>query len=285
MSFLAQSALDLAPIGSANAQRGWRATLHLQFERRAGVSVLAERRHSGPLVVQRPFYPEEDVCHVYVVHPPGGVVAGDELAVNAKVHLGAHALVTTPAAGKFYRSEGLTAKLSQYFTVEGGIFEWLPQENIFYPQAAAELTTLVRLNATARFFGWEVNCFGLPACNQAFHAGALRQSLELQVDANLILCEHQFFDWECIAARWGMAGNFAAGTLLAYPARPQVLDAARGAAQEDVTLSCSLVDGAMICRAVAPRADRLRWAFVAIWSAVRPLMMRRNAVLPRVWAT
>ncbi len=271
--------------GGAYGRRGWLARLDLVFERRAGISVLAERRHSGPLVVQRPFYPEGDVCHVYVVHPPGGVVAGDELALLARVLPHAHALVTAPAAGKFYRSEGLTARVAQVFTVEDGILEWLPQENILYPQSVAAIETRVRLSGAGRFFGWEVACFGLRAQAEHFRRGELHQTLELEVDGDLVLCERQRIDWECITARWGMAGNTVAGTLLAYPARARDVDAARGAAQGDVILSCTLVDRAMICRAIAVRGDQLRHTFVAVWKALRPLLLQRAAVLPRVWAT
>jgi len=274
-----------APAAFASAPPGWQARLDLSFEHRRGATVLVRRQHHGPLLVQRPFYPEGAVCHVYVIHPPGGVVAGDELALDAQVGSGAHALLTTPAAGKFYRSEGPTARLRQDFSVEAGMLEWLPQENIFFPGASVEVCSTVRLSAAARYFGWELSCFGLTARAEPFRAGQLHQHLDLWLDDNLLVSERQRIDWECIAARWGMAGNAAVGTLLAYPATQHDLDAARETVVADVSVSSTLVDGVMVCRAIAPRGDRLRQAFVAIWSRVRPLIMGRSAVLPRVWAT
>jgi len=267
------------------ARPGWQAQLELAFERRAGTTVLADRRHSGPLIVQRPFYPEGEVCHVYVVHPPGGVVAGDELALGAQVRPGAHALLTTPAAGKFYRSEGATARLTQDFTVEAGILEWLPQESIFYPGASALVRATIRLRAAARFFGWEVSCLGLPASAAPFHTGELRQHLDVWFETQLLLTERQHIDREVIAARWGLAGNAAIGTLLAFPATQHELAAARTAAGTDTVLGCTLVDGVLVCRALAQRGDRLRQAFVEIWSKVRPLLLGRESMSPRVWAT
>lgn len=285
MSDVEQSNPSLSLAGKRNGGRGWQAQLDLSFGSREGNTVLTGWRHIGPLVVQRPFYPEAGACHVYVVHPPGGIVAGDELSLNAQVEPDAHALITTPAAGKFYRSEGSTARLMQEFTVQGGRLEWLPQESIYYPEAVAEVSTHVHLHGSARFVGWEIGCFGLTARDEPFRAGQLRQSLELRVDNELVLCERQLVNSEVIETRWGTGGNASVGTLLAFPAGERDLHAARSVEQEDVLLSCTLVDGSMICRATAPRADRLRRTFVAVWTAIRPLLVGRAAVPPRVWAT
>ena len=44
-----------------------------------------ERRHEGPFCIQRPFYPGDGACHVYLLHPPGGLAAGDELDLDVDV--------------------------------------------------------------------------------------------------------------------------------------------------------------------------------------------------------
>src|SRR5258708_2362269 len=83
--------------------QAWKAELGLRFGRVGARSVLLEKRSDGPLVVQKPLYPEGDsVCHAIVVHPPGGIAGGDELHLDVKAAAGAHALLTTPGAGKRY---------------------------------------------------------------------------------------------------------------------------------------------------------------------------------------
>src|SRR5512137_547009 len=136
---LTPPAVDLAPAlpaGEYPVGKGWRAELVLGFRWQDGRTVLATRRHIGPLTVQRPFYPEGDVCHVYVLHPPGGVVAGDCLTIAINAEADSAALVTTPAAGKFYRSDGKLARQQVSLTVAANAaLEWLPQETIIYEGA------------------------------------------------------------------------------------------------------------------------------------------------------
>jgi urease accessory protein len=146
------------------SESGWAAELALRFAVRGerGRTELVGRRHVGPLRVQRPFHPEPSgACHVYVLHPPGGVVGGDQLALDVSVESGAHALLTTPAAAKLYRSAGPCARVQQALRVgEGARLEWLPHENIAFSAANAELTTRVELEQGARFLGWVVLCLG-----------------------------------------------------------------------------------------------------------------------------
>jgi urease accessory protein len=274
---------------TAAPARGWNASLMLQFERRSARTILQRRRHEGPLLVQRPFYPEGEVCHVYVIHPPGGVVGGDELRLAVTVAEGARALLTTPAAGKFYRSTGLCARLTQRLQVQNGFLEWLPQENIFYPRAQVRAVTQVELTGSARFFGWEVGCYGLPARSAPFEDGRVLQGFELWHDGRPLLLERLALDADAQRARWGLAGQAACGTLLAFPATAADLARARqalamhGAASD--THAATRVDDVLWVRAMGSRADHIRQRFMQLWSSLRPALLGREAVAPRIWAT
>jgi len=285
---------------------GWQASLRLRFNGdapRPGRTRLVERQHHGPLVVQRPFYPEGDPCHVYLVHPPGGVVGGDELRIDVQVDAGAHALITTPAATKFYRCDGRVSSQTQELHASGATLEWLPQENIFYRAADTRTATRVHIDANSRFIGWEINCLGLPARGEHFDAGRIRLDLELWKGTGSSQVAHIDCDNElrnvpvfvdrlrlegtsgARAARWGLAGQEAVGTLLATPATREHVDSIRELVADQPLAAVSLVDGVLVLRALAPQAEAVRKLFISAWQRLRPGIVRREAVLPRIWNT
>jgi urease accessory protein len=285
-------------MNAAAEQTGWCASLDLCFQAVERRTRLVHRRHSGPLLVQRAFHPEAgetlssqtaEPCHVYLIHPPAGVVGGDQVDLAVRVGAAAHALLTTPGAGKFYRrgSNG-PARAHQSLHVEDGVLEWLPQENIFYPDAAAEVSTVVKLRGGARFIGWEMACLGLPAQGLGLQSGELRQCFELWRGDSPLLLDRLTLDAARARARTGSSGEPAIGTWLAFPAGHDELQAARTISGEHTTavaMACTLVDGVLVCRAHAARSDRLKHAFVALWGALRPGLLSRTASPPRIWAT
>ncbi len=266
---------------------GWRAELRLRFAARAERTHLIERAHVGPLVVQRPFYPEGGVCHVYVVHPPGGVVGGDDLAIRVCAEAGSKVLLTTPAAAKFYRSKEAVAQQAQTLELDNASLEWLPQESIYFRSARVRSATRVSLRGDSRFIGWEIACLGLPACNEDFAEGMLRLGFELEVDSVPRLIDRLRIDGESAArtAVWGLGGHKAIGTLLAYPADEALRDLARQSDTGDVQLACSLVDGVFVCRALGAQAEPVKSALLGIWQRLRPQLMQREAIVPRIWNT
>jgi urease accessory protein len=198
-------------------------------------------------------------------------------------------LLTTPAAAKFYRRGAAgQALVRQNLRVEDGVLEWLPQENIFYPDAAVELHTVVQLSAAARFIGWEIGCVGLPARSEMLQHGALRLRLELWQGGPLLI-ERLNLDQAALVARWGLGGHAAFGTALAFPAGVDELQRSQAVLGEldcaELRLACTLIDGVLVCRATAQRTDRLRQGLVQWWRTLRPSLLGREAVAPRIWST
>jgi urease accessory protein len=229
---------------------------------------------------------------VYLVHPPGGLVGGDELRVNVQVDPRAHALITTPAATKFYRCEARVSSQQQELRADGATLEWLPQENIFYRGADVRTATRVHLDADSRFIGWEINCLGLPARGERFDAGCLSLDLELWTGDGKKKHVPVFIDrlrlrGESAAreASWGLAGQEAVGTLLATPASQEQVDEIRALIAPWPFAAVSLVDGVLVLRALAPQAEAVRNLFIAAWSLLRPATIGRDAVPPRIWST
>lgn len=171
--------------------RRWSARMELDFAVRQGRTALAKMQFSGPLRVQRPFYPEpapaaapglaraSQPCHCCLLHPPGGLVSGDDLSLDVRLGQGAHALLTAPSASKFYAadSHNVAQRQTNDLRVAGGVLEWLPRETIIYDGARAEMRTSVELDAASACIGWEMVCLGRPAAGETFTTGSVRQSL------------------------------------------------------------------------------------------------------------
>lgn len=268
------------------APGGWRAELALRYARRGRRTVLAARRQHGPLTVQRPFYPEADgVCHTYVLHPPAGIVGGDTLRVDVDLEAAAHALVTTPAATRWYFSRGRDAEVRQQARVaDGATLEWLPQETLVFDGAHACLSTRVELHGTARFCGWEILGLGRPACGESFLHGRLDFRFELFRDGRPLLLER------LRGASGGVAGlrhHTTCATFMAVPADAAALEVARiilGRAC-DVVAGATLIGDLLVVRGLATHCEPLAGMFLDLWAGLRPVVLGRAAVAPRIWRT
>lgn len=274
---------------ASNPHTSWKAHLSLRFSGREDKTYIAHRRHEGPLVIQKPFYPERDVCHVYLLHPPGGVVGGDQLRLDVDVDRNGHALITTPAAGKFYRSDGRRAELLQTLNVQtGSRLEWLPQETILFSACNLNMKTRVNLQPDAGFIGWEIICLGRPASDEYFDQGDATQSFEIWRDGQPLLLERARLHGgdDVLSAAWGMQGHTVTATMLAVNADPAMLQTLRDNAPTlDGLFSVTLIDDVLVCRVLAQQAEVARKAFIHVWQTLRPLMFNRPACAPRIWST
>lgn len=278
-------------------RRHWLAQLDLQLEHRGKKSVLSHVRHQGPLRVQRPFYPEENgCCHIYLLHPPGGMVLGDLLQINIAAATGATGLVTTPSAGKLYRTQGFAEVQRQevhLIGASGSCLEWLPQETIVFNGANGRLHTRVDLQGDGQACVWDMVCLGRPASGEVFREGRCEQILEIYRDARPLLIERNRFDGgnERLYARWGLNGAPVAGTFLATvkPNRDRVdalveaLDALTPAAENEWGLTQK--GELFIARYLGHSTRMCRRGFEYLWRELRPGITSTPAVTPRIWNT
>lgn len=272
---------------------GWSARLAIEVERSGASSVLGARVHHGPLRVQRPFYPEGPaVPHVYVLHPPGGLVGGDRLEVSVHVKERASALFTTPAAQKLYRSAGARSIQQTALDVaDGGALEWLPAETIAFDGARADAMTRVRLARAAAFFGWEIVCFGRPASAQPYERGDVTLRFEIERAETPLLIERSRVPGGApvLQAPWGYGGLPVFGTLYCVPRDPAGLTELGVELRREPlggvdTVAVTVLDEVLVVRAAAASVEAVREVLIEAWRRLRPAAVGRAAVLPRIWA-
>jgi urease accessory protein len=244
----------------------------------------------GPLLVQKPFYPEgPNVCHAVVIHPPGGIAGGDELTMTIAVAQNAHALVTTPAATKWYKGE-LGARQDGVFTLEeGAVLEWLPLENIIFNAAQATTAWQVDLADTSVFASWEITCLGRRASGEAFEEGRLRQALRIsrkgrQIWGDLVSLTAGDALMRSVV---GLNNCSVFGTMVvAADAVPTpLLDTCREIAPESGACGVTALPEIFAARYLGNSAEHAKSYFAALWRVLRPWYAARPAHRPRIWDT
>jgi urease accessory protein len=258
----------------------WRAQLALEFERDGKKTVLTRRASDGPLVVQKPLYPEGDeVCHAIVVHPPGGIAGGDELSLQVKTQ--GHALLTTPGATKWYRTAGPWASQKLGFEVDGTL-EWLPRETIVFDGALAELQCEIRLGAAARYIGWEIVCLGRTGSGERFSRGKLRLGTRIMKEGKLVWLERGEIEGGGALMRSpiGLDDRSVFGTFVATGVPAELLAECR-----KIVAAVTLLPGLLIARCLGDSTEQAFRQFTDLWGLLRPALIGREAQPPRIWRT
>jgi urease accessory protein len=274
----------------------WEGRLQLRYAR-DGERTVAHDRHEGPLRVLQSLYPEGGaICHHVLVHPPGGIVGGDRLQVDVQVGEGAHALITTPGATRFYRSSGEPASQHAHLHLAAQArLEWLPLETLAYSGCAAENSVRFELAAGAQMMGWDLLALGLPAADQPFVQGHYLQALEWpgrwlergRIDAQ----DHLLLDSPLGLAGQRVCGTlwFASGSALDRELREALLDAARGCAGTHALArlagATSPNEGLVLLRVLAARVEPAMDLLRQVWLRWRELAWGLTAAAPRVWRT
>ena len=272
----------------------WTARLNLDYACEAARSV-ARFKHDGPLRILQSLYPEGDaVCHNVLVHPPSGLVGGDMLDMRVQVGPGAHGLVTTPGATRFYRSEaGLATQQVQAHVADGARLEWLPLEALAYSGCDALNQARFTLAPSAELMTWDITALGLPHAQQPFVAGRFRQHLEIPgvwLERGTVDAQDELL----MNSPLGLAGQrciatlvFAAGSAIAPERTEAALEAARAAIEAS---PLRLQAGAtqphpqvIVLRVLAPVVEPAMQLLRPVWAAWRQVLWGLPGTVPRLW--
>lgn len=266
----------------------WHAELDLAYARDGAATRPVRRRHLGPLRVQKHLYAEgPEVCQHILVHPPGGIAGGDRLDIRAQVGAGAWAQLTSPGAAKWYRAAGPAFQNLELHVEAGATLEWLPQETIVYSAAQAELASRIELEGDARLFYWDMVALGRPASGERFDAGHFRAALDIRRDGRLLWHERQRVAGGdgLLDSPIGLAGQPVFATLIASgEIDADLLERCRDLPSR-VRGDLSQLPGLLVGRCLAAEALHARAWLIELWRLLRPALLGRAAVLPRIWST
>ncbi len=271
------------------------ATLALGFSRQGDTTRLTQREHFGPLRVQKALYPEgPDTCHAIVIHPPGGVVGGDELRIAARAGTGARVLISTPGAAKWYRANGFRSVQQIELQVDAdAALEWLPQETIFFNDADVQLDTTVQLHGNARYLGCEILCFGRTAHGERFTQGRIRQRFRILRDGRPLWLEQGTLigGSRQISSALGLSGHSVCANLVAagLPLSASLMNALRETCMQAANgrgqFGATQMKSATIVRWLGDSSEIARTVMLAAWARLRPELLAREAAPLRIWNT
>lgn len=303
----AQESSVVAAGGRVNHRSGstWDANLSLELAVRGVSTRLVYNRHHGPLYVQKPFYPEGPaIPHIYLLHPPGGLVSGDRLEIEVKLGSEASALFTTPGAARIYRAREGAERwqiASQILRVgDGASVEWLPAETIVYPGACTRLETRIELaSMNSRLIAWELISLGLPARGETFDRGSLNQRLSIFLAGKPWLIDGLNIEpdtRDVLTGAAGMAGYPVFGWCIAGPfiGTARMASVARllidlqeesGHLTIDLRGGVTLLNHFLLIRVLSNSVMSARNHLQSVWYRIRPLLLDRAPVPPRIWNT
>ena len=174
--------------------------------------------------------------------------------------------------------------------------EWLPQETIVFNGASGELLNRFDLTDDAHLIGWDIVCLGRRASGETFDTGSLKQRIEIYRDAKPLYIDRIHFEGgsKLLNAPWGMNKASVSGTLfitLGHLCKPS-LDELRSRLLTSPTdtsneqqWGVSQRGEVLLVRYLGDSAEVCRKGFERCWQMLRPLLLNREALRPRIWNT
>lgn len=249
-----------------------------------------KHRHLGPLRIQKALYPEGlALCHAIIVHPPGGIAGGDRLEVQLQSQARSQGLVTTPSAAKWYGTDGVVPATQKIEIALEGQLEWLPQETIVFDRALVESEITIKAGATGAMLGWDHLIFGRHASGESFKTGRFMQSLRILFFKGLVWHDRlvlgggdALFD-----SPIGLRGHYAFATLWAILAEPETWTETRleSLRAHNPAVSWTVLHPRLLIGRLLVEPLQLKVLLEQAWGTLRPIVLKRPALNPRLWAT
>ncbi|MEH2014383.1 urease accessory protein UreD [Nostoc sp.] len=268
---------------------GWHGKLNLVYADRQDITQLIYNYQQAPLKVQRPFYPEgEKVCHSVILHTAGGMVGGDRLSSNIHLQPQAQALITTAAASKIYRSNGLQARQSIQMQVDAGAcLEWLPQETILFNDAIYRQDLRVELATGASWLGWEITRFGRSARGEKFLQGEWRSHTEIWQEGIPLWIDRQYLPGseDIFHSPHGLAGKPIVGSIVwvGGAVSAEIVQKTRYLWDGEGEAGVTRLQHGLLCRYRGSSTSEVRNWFINVWQLLRVSFLNRGNCIPRVW--
>ncbi|MEH1823463.1 MAG: urease accessory protein UreD [Nostoc sp.] len=274
---------------NSQISEGWHGKLDLVYADRQGATQLIYNHQQAPLKVQRPFYPEgEKVCHSVILHTAGGMVGGDRLSSNIHLQPQAQALITTAAASKIYRSNGLQARQTIQMQVDAGAcLEWLPQETILFNNAFYRQDLRVELATGGNWLGWEITRFGRSARGEKFLQGEWRSHTEIWQEGVPLWIDRQYLPGseDIFHSPHGLAGKPIVGSLVwvGGAVSAEIVEKTRNLWDGEGEAGVSRLQHGLLCRYRGASTPEVRNWFIDVWQLLRVSFLNRGNCIPRVW--
>jgi len=273
-------------------KNGWKGFLSFTFVDQAGRTVVKDKKHYGPLVLQRPYYQELTRPSILIIHPPGGVAGGDILETTVHFEENTCGLISTPAATKFYRSSGDTAYQTQTVVMSKGCeLEWLPQETLFFNASKSKNKIVFKMQSPDNsLIAWDIVGLGRPHRGECFEEGLLDQRLEFYIEDELVFFDRikltdSSLNQHSVA---GFKGHVLLATALFYCEDIRQLETLKdklNAESWDDPVGLSLIDGVLVLRVLSHDLDDIKSILYHAWAIARPYVIGVDAVKPRIWNT
>ncbi|MEH1827403.1 MAG: urease accessory protein UreD [Nostoc sp.] len=276
-------------ICNSQIAEGWHGKLDLVYADRQGATQLIYNHQQAPLKVQRPFYPEgQKVCHSVILHTAGGIVGGDRLSSNIHLQPQTQALITTAAASKIYRSNGLQARQNIQMQVDtGACLEWLPQETILFNNAIYRQDLRVELATGASWLGWEITRFGRSARGEKFLQGEWRSHTEIWQEGVPLWIDRQYLPGseDIFHSPHGLAGKPIVGSLVwvGGAVSGEIVEKTRNLWDGEGEAGVSRLQHGLLCRYRGASTSEVRNWFIDVWQLLRVSFLNRGNCIPRVW--